>query len=80
MLSARYINISTGRVGEAFPICEECFENVRENLPFQLPTLEIYKLGVHEDAGATCEECEEPFDEVIDAVIIHKVAESAKRR
>ena len=48
MLSARYINISTGRVGEAFPICEECFENVRENLPFQLPTLEIYKLGVHE--------------------------------
>ena len=50
MLSARYINISTGRVGEAFPICEECFENVREN-PFQLPTLEIYKLGVHEDAG-----------------------------
>ena len=74
MLSAHYINLSTGRVGEAFPICEECFEQVCVNLPFQLPQLEIYKLGDHEDKGeTTCEECNEPFEDIQDAVILHKL-------
>ena len=74
MLSAHYINLATGRVGEAFPICEDCFEQVCANLPFQLPQLEIYKLGDHEDKGAICEECNEPFEDILDAVIVHKVA------
>ena len=75
MLSAHYINLSTGRVGEAFPICEDCFEQVCANLPFQLPQLEIYKLGDHEDKGeTTCEECNQPFEDIQDAVILHKLA------
>lgn len=75
MLSARYINLSTGCVGEAFPICEECFQQVCANLPFQLPQLEIYKLGDHEDKGeTTCEECNQPFEDILDAVILHKLA------
>jgi len=75
VLSARYRQISTGRVGEAFPICKACFEQVEANLPYQLPTLEICRLEDTVQEGAMCEECEEPFDAIMEAVIIHKVTQ-----
>ena len=69
MLLARHIDIVSGRVGEAFIICQTCFNHTKyDNLPFNCPELDIFTLK--EGINGTCEYCEQDGD--IDAVITHK--------
>ena len=73
MLLARHIDITTGRIGEPFTICEKCFNHAKyDNLPYNCPELDIFQLEHKENRiiDGTCESCEQ--DGHIDAVITHK--------
>ena len=74
---AKYQDITSGRIGEPFPICGKCFESMQVVIPTQRPMLDILLHGEHEDTGTACKVCEETYWKNRDAVIVHKVAQDA---